>query len=231
MWRVLPFQWLVYYFLFGSVLVFLMMWRVQGKPHYLKKGGKGLLKLFGTLWTTVTVFTIITILVGKFLWTPLASTRWFSDTVFADVSGDWDGYMQTSAADPAAGVRAVVERVEVHIEQDFFELEITFTSNARRTDSRTIAVWPEHDRPSRKQRLWYVYEARTPGPLPGDPAVYQGAGFVDVRKTRPGDVLEGLHWSNRNWQRNANPAGTIRLRRSDSSGQLLLPAAVPVAPM
>lgn len=219
MWRVLPFQWLVYYFLFGLVLVFLAIWKIQGQPNYLKKGGKGLFKLFTTLWTTVTAFTIITILAGKFLWSPLASTRWFSEAVFADVSGDWRGVLQTAAAGQAPGTRAP-DAVEVHIDQDFFELEITFTSNTRRTDSRTIAVWPERDPATRKQRLWYVYEARTPGPEPGDPAVYQGAGFVDVRKSRVGVLLEGLFWTDRNWQRNAHTAGTIRLHPAYGSAPL-----------
>jgi hypothetical protein len=216
MWRMLPFQWLVGYFLFGLVLVFLLMWKVQGQPNYLKKGGKGLFKLFATLWTTVTVFTIVTVLAGKFLWSPLASTRWFSDAVFADVSGEWVGLVQSAAAAQEAGTREPGERVEVVIDQDFFQLEITFTSNLRRTDSRTIAVWPERDPATRKQRLWYVYEARTPGPLPGDPTVYQGAGFIDVRRTRAGSHLEGLYWSNRNWQRNAHTAGTLKLRPAGS---------------
>ena len=219
MWRVLPFQWLVYYFLFGLVLVFLAIWKVQGQPNYLKKGGKGLFKLFTTLWTTVTAFTIITILAGKFLWSPLASTRWFSEAVFADVSGDWRGVLQTAAAGQAPGTRAP-DAVEVHIDQDFFVLEITFTSTTRRTDSRTIAVWPERDPATRKQRLWYVYEARTPGPEPGDAAVYQGAGFVDVRKSRVGVLLEGLFWTDRNWQRNAHTAGTIRLHPAYGSPPL-----------
>ncbi|MBC5782360.1 hypothetical protein H8N03_05355 [Ramlibacter sp. USB13] len=227
MWRVLPFQWLVYYFLFGLVLVFLLIWWMQGQPNYLKKGGKGLFKLFATLWTTVTVFTLVTILAGKFLWTPLASTRWFSDAVFADVSGDWEGVLQSAAA-AQSGTRAPGDKVEVHIEQDFFQLAITFTSNARRTDSHTITVWPERDVATRRQRLWYIYEARTPGPLPGDPAVYQGAGFIDVRQARSGRVLDGLYWTNRNWQRNAHTAGIMRLHRAGSA-----PASAPstVAPM
>ena len=224
MWRVLPFQWLVCWFLFGLVLVFVLMWWVQGQPNYLKKGGKGLFKLFTTLWTTLTVFTLVTVLAGKFLWSPLASTRWFSDVVFADGSGDWEGVQQSG---PATGGRGP-EKVEVHIEQDFFQLEITFTSNSRRTDSRTVRVWPERDAATRKQRLWYVYEARTPGPLPGDPAVYQGAGFVDVRKVRSGPLLEGLYWTNREWQRNAHTAGMIKLRPAGA-----LPATLPanVPPM
>jgi len=230
MWRLLPFQWVVYYFLFGLVLVFLAMWWAQGKPHYLKKGGKGLFKLFGTLWTTVTVFTIITVLVGKFLWSPLASTRWFSDAVFADVSGDWEGLLQVAEAGQAAGTRAPGDRVDVHIDQDFFELEITFTSRTRHSDSRTIAVWPERDPATRKQRLWYVYEARVQGPLPGDPAVYQGAGFIDVRKTRGGDTLDGVYWTNRNWQRNAQSAGSLRLRHAGSR-QPFEPLPASSAPM
>jgi hypothetical protein len=229
MWRVLPFQWLVYYFLFGLVLTFLVMWRVQGKPHYLKKGGKGLFKLFGTLWTTVTVFTIVTVLVGKFAWTPLASTRWFSEAVFADVSGDWEGVLQGAVAAQAPGTRAAGDPVEVHIEQDFFELEITFMSKTRRTDSRTIAVWPERDLVTHKQRLWYVYEARTPTPLPGDPASYQGAGFFDVRRFRAGVTMEGLYWNNRDWQRNAHAAGSVRLRHAGSPLPLpSLPANAPL---
>lgn len=213
MWRMLPFQWLVYYFLFGLVLVFVAIWRVQGQPNYLKKGGKGLFKLFTTLWTTVTVFTLVTILAGKFLWAPLASTRWFSEAVFADVSGEWQGVLQNAAA-AQDGTRAAGDKVEVHIEQDFFQLEITFTSNWRRTDSRTITVWPERDPATRRQRLWYIYEAHTPGPLPGDPAVYQGAGFIDVRQARSGRTLEGLYWTNQNWQRGAHAAGAMRLRRA-----------------
>ena len=228
MWRMLPFQWLIYYFLFGLVLVFLVMWRVQGKPHYLKKGGKGLLKLFGTLWSTVTVFTILTVLAGKFMWYPLASTRWFSDIVFADVSGDWQGTLQTAAAGQAPGTREAPDVVEVHIEQDFFQLEITFTSDSRRTDARTIAVWPERDAATRRQRLWYVYETRTPGPAAGDPPLYQGAGFVDVRKLHGRPLLEGLFWTNRNWQRNAHAAGAIKLR---PAGTAPMPPALPVPPM
>jgi len=227
MWRVLPFQWIACYFVFGLVLVFLAMWWLQGRPHYLKKGGKGLLKLFGTLWSTVTVFTILTVLVGKFLWAPLASTRWFSEQVFADVSGDWEGVLLAAPAGQPAGTRAP-DRVEVHIEQDFFQLEITFTSNARRTDSRTIAVWPERDAATRRQRLWYVYEARTPGPLPGDPAVFQGAGFVDVRKMRRTVLLEGLYWTNRQWQRNAHTAGTIRLHAAGSAPPAAAASGLPL---
>lgn len=222
MWRVLPFQWLVAYFLFGSVLVFLLMWWVQGRPQYLKKGGKGLFKLFGTLWTTVTLFTLLTVAAGKFLWTPLASTRWFSENVFADVSGDWEGTLQSA--------NGGADRVEVRIEQDFFQLEISFVSSRRRTDSRTIAVWPERDPASRRQRLWYVYEARTPGPQPGDPAVYQGAGFIDVRKQRGSSLqLEGLFWNNRQWQRDAHQAGTVRLR--PAIGAAATPAVPAGAPM
>lgn len=221
MWRVLPFQWLLAYFLFGSVLVFVLMWWVTGRPQYLKKGGKGLFKLFATLWTTVTIFTLVTVLAGKFLWTPLASTRWFSENVFADLSGEWEGTMQA----PGGGA----DRVEVRIEQDFFQLEITFVSNRRRTDSRTIAVWPERDPATRRQRLWYVYEARTPGPQPGDPAVYQGAGFIDVRKQRGnGAQLEGLFWNNRQWQRDAHQAGTVRLRPATGGAAIPVPAGAPM---
>jgi hypothetical protein len=228
MWRVLPFQWLLMYFLFGSVLAFLLMWQLQGRPKYLKKGGAGLFKLFGTLWTTATVFTLVTLLVGKFMWTPLASTRWFSDNIFADVSGDWTGVLQAAAANQAPGTRTDADPVEVRIEQDFFRLEITFVSNRRRTDSRTIEVWPERDPVSRRQRLWYVYEARTPGPQPGDAAVYQGAAFIDVRKQRNSLQLEGLYWTNSHWQRNAHTAGTIRLR---PAGMVPAAPAPAVAPM
>jgi hypothetical protein len=227
MWRLLPFQWLVCYFLFGLVLMFLLVWRLQGQPKYLKKGGKGLLKLFTTLWTTVTVFTIVTVLAGKFLWTPLATMRWFSDAVFADVSGDWVGVMLPAPSAQEAGAR-VSDKVEVQIEQDFFQLEITFVSYTHRTDSRTIAVWPERDAATRKQRLWYVYEATTPGTQPGDSPMYQGAGFIDVRKIRSGALLEGLYWNNRDWQRNGQAAGTIKLR---PLGMAAPPVPAGVAPM
>jgi hypothetical protein len=116
----------------------------------------------------------------------------------------------------------------MHIEQDFFQLEITFTSNRSRTDSHTISVWPERDPATRRQRLWYMYEARTPGPVPGDSAVYQGAGFIDVRHARSGRVLEGLYWTNRHWQRNEHTAGLMRLRRVGSPVPL---APGSVAPM
>lgn len=222
MWRVLPLQWLVGYFLFGIALVFLLVWRMQGKPKLLKPGGKGLLRLFGTLWTTVTAFTIVTVLVGKFLWSPLASTKWFSEHVFADVSGDWEGSIQ-----PARGAP---EKVEVRIEQDFFELEITFVSGRkRRTDSRTIAVWPERDPSTRQQRLWFVYEARTPNAQPGDTSVHQGAGFIEVRKLKSTQALDGLYWTNRDWQHNAQSAGALRLRRAGTG--LPTPPAGTLLPM
>jgi hypothetical protein len=211
-WRVLPFQWLVGYFLFGIALVFVLVWRLQGKPKYLKgPAGKGLLRLFGTLWTTVTVFTLVTVLAGKFMWTPMARVGWFSDRVFADVGGDWQGSLHGAGGAPG-------DWVDVHIEQDFFELEITFTaSGARRTDSRTIAVWPERESGSRRQRLWYVYETRPRDVPPGDATVFQGAGFVEVRKGRGGLQLEGLYWTNRNWQHDAQTAGQIRLRRAGAT--------------
>ena len=213
MWRILPFQWLVAYLIFGCALVFLLVWRLQGKPKYLKQsGGKGLLRLFTTLWTTLTVFTLVTFLAGKFLWSPLARFDWFSQRVFADVSGHWEGTLQ-------AGTRAP-EKVELHIEQDFFDLEITFVAGRRKTDSRTIAVWPERDPSSRKQRLWYVYETRPRDVPPGDATVFQGAGLIEVRKAG-GATLEGVHWTNRDWQRNGQPAALIRLKRAGKATPFL----------
>lgn len=211
MWRVVPLEWLISYFIFGAGLCAALVWLAQGQPNYARLKGMKRFKAYATtLYTTVTLFTVATVLAGKFLWTPLAGMPWFADRVFHDISGRWVGTMQ-------AGAGSAPATVEVEVEQDFFALEIRLDAASRTSDARTIAVWPERDLRARAQRVWYVYESRLRQPPSTEVPVHQGAGVVEVRAAPGGIMLDGLYWTNRNWQRNGNPAGLMQLVREGSA--------------
>ncbi len=208
MWRVVPLEWLISYFIFGAGLCAALVWLLQGQPNYARLKGMKRVKAYATtLYSTVTIFTVVTVLAGKFLWSPLASMPWFAGRVFHDISGHWVGTLQ-------GGAGSAPQAVEVEVEQDFFALEIRLDAASRSTDARTIAVWPERDQRARAQRVWYVYESKLRQPAPTEVPVHQGAGVLEVRAGRGGTGLDGLYWTNRNWQRNGNPAGTMKLARA-----------------
>jgi hypothetical protein len=218
MWRALPVEWLVAYFVVGSATAFALVWLVQGRPHYWRQKSKlkALRSFAASLSSAISGFALVTALAGKFLWAPLANIPGFSDKVFTDVSGTWAGAIQSNYIDPATGVTAPAVPVEVTIEQDFFTLKIQLVSAGRYTDSRTVAVWADKEPGTEIQRLWYVYEARTRNPQANDSAVHLGAGAVEIQRRVGGVVLDGLYWTNRNWQRRGNTAGTIKLARQPS---------------
>jgi hypothetical protein len=215
MWRVFPIEWLVSYFVFATGLVFAAIWLVQGKPHFWKQHSKlqGARAFLSMLSSTASIVILMTVVSGKFLWSPITHLPWFAEEIYPNINGVWEGIVESNWIDPATGRRIRPVPVKVTIHQDFFSVDVRLMSGNAYTESKTVAAWPERDEKRTSPRLWYTFEAWTKNPQPDDAPVHQGSAVVDVVRSGDDIVLDGVYWTNRNWHKNKNTAGHIHFER------------------
>lgn len=147
-------------------------------------------------------------------WTPL---RWSSPKI----SGFWEGELRSNWAEVSArsiaGEQAMptaLVPVNAYINASLFHAVMELESaNGRYSRSQTIALRVARDPETDLVQLRYLYKNSTPAPLKTDEQVHYGAALLNFSDRNGVQELEGFYWTNRNWQKGLNTAGTIRLRR------------------
>ena len=166
MWPVLPFGWIVGYFCTVGVLSFLVIWFVKGRPR-LANIRANWLKILDFLSLTVSATVVMTLLIGKFLWSPLMSLPYLEEAIYPDINGTWRGTLRSNWINPKTGKEIDAIGATIRIRQDFFRVRIELRTDTGYSHSRTIAEWPEVDERTKAYKLWYVYENETRLPEPG----------------------------------------------------------------
>src|SRR5258708_508553 len=95
MWRALPPAWLIAYFVFFSIVAFVALWWLAGRPHLWRKGLHGLWVACGLASSALTIVTLTSLFAGKFLWVALASLPYIS-THYPDINGKWKGDLHST---------------------------------------------------------------------------------------------------------------------------------------
>jgi hypothetical protein len=104
---------------------------------------------------------------------------------------------------------------EIQIIARLFFVKINLFSVSQYSNSETKAVAIKKDGEDGKIRLYYVYDNTTKMPEDTDSSRHYGAAYLDLIRDSAGAIkLEGLYWTNRNWHKALNTAGTITLRRN-----------------
>lgn len=79
--------------------------------------------------------------------------------------------------------------------------------------SETIMCSLHRGKGSNQHKLLYIFDATIRVPKLTDAGKHLGAGELDIPQERRPRILEGQYWTNRNWRKGLNTAGSIRLRR------------------
>ena len=89
-------------------------------------------------------------------------------------------------------------------------------SATRYSESETLSVRLRRDPETGSDQIVYIYKNSTRNPQPTDEQFHMGAGCIDIVRGKGGLELHGVYWTNRNWARALNTAGTITLKRKMS---------------
>ena len=131
-----------------------------------------------------------------------------------DLDGMWQGAlvsnwplvsarMQEAPAGPAAQPVPATLRVKARL----LTVHLSLETDNRYSDSETVLVGVSKsggDVPC----LAYLYLNRTPSPLPTDTGTHHGAARLELRNEDGVPTLRGTYWTDRNWEKGLNTAGT-----------------------
>ncbi|WP_133244734.1 hypothetical protein [Caulobacter radicis] len=133
---------------------------------------------------------------------------------FPNIDGTWDAILASnwpliaplhSLPVPASSVT----KATIKIVSRLFFVRVDLQSNDQYSKSKTVAVSVKRDPETGAVRLHYVYENTTSKPKETDTGHHHGAAYLDVEQVGEVVKLEGLYWTNRNWTKGMNTAGTI----------------------
>lgn len=105
--------------------------------------------------------------------------------------------------------------VSVRIKVRLFFVNVHLTSPDDYSKSHTIVVGVQKSPAGDGIRLSYIYENETTVPLPTDSGKHLGAAYLDLVTEEGRQVLKGHYWTDRNWTKGLNTAGTIQLAREE----------------
>ena len=122
---------------------------------------------------------------------------------------NWNKIAERSALDysspkPLRGTAKITVRL-LHV-------RMRFESDNKYTRSKTTAVHVSRDPEDGDLTLSYIYKADTPTPVETDSGSHYGSATLRfVPKGEGGPKFDGWYWTNRNWEKGLNTAGTAVL--------------------
>lgn len=181
----------------------------------LKVEGWGWLRCISITLTGVSIFVAA---IGQSRAFPFLCRRFPLNLLFIDIDGEWVGrnmsnWPRIETRDPNAELKSVAAKVKLEVR--LFWIKMTLLSENEYSSSTTLFV--RICRSDGHPRLIYTYLNRTKVPQQSDEQSHYGSAILDIIGERADTRLEGPYWTNRNWQRGQNTAGTIELRRSMTS--------------
>lgn len=141
-------------------------------------------------------------------------------TYFPPIDGAWDVTLQSNwgAIERMRGNLAVEDKTskqgKVKIFSRFFRVRMQFESDDRYSKSSTICVSVQRDNQHGTIELNYIYENLTSNPKISDCSRHNGAARVQVRDEDGKVSMEGVYFTDRNWNQGLNTAGYIAFERT-----------------
>ena len=202
----------------GSIAVLAMAasW-LFGKPA--ASGGMLLWQVWTSLGTGVTL--------GALLLFGLGSTRLFPklcrlrplNSLLPDLDGTWRGDLDSNwplvsarMQDAPAGPAAQPVPATLKVKARLLTVHLSLETDSKYSDSETVLVGVSKsggDVPC----LAYLYLNRTSSPLATDTGIHHGAARLELRREDGVPTLRGTYWTDRNWEKGLNTAGTAVFKR------------------
>jgi hypothetical protein len=142
--------------------------------------------------------------------------------LFPDVDGEWYAQLDSNWSEIAvrAGLPASTQPVTgtMGIKARLFTIKLRYMSITPEPEylgSQTLSVQVHKDTDDGRIRLFYIFEGEARFPTSTDTSHHYGAAYLDlIDMGNEHSRLSGLYWTNRNWSKGLNTAGTIELQRS-----------------
>lgn len=156
--------------------------------------------------------------IGQSFAFPWICRRRFLRDIAPDISGDWRATLHSNwptiagMAGHAPGTGAPIT-ADIRVVARLLRVKIKFASDTKYSKSKSVSVSVERDEDDGDVRIYYTYENTTENPVSSDCSHHFGSAYVDVRGLGDEMTLEGLYWTNRNWNAGLNTAGTISWAR------------------
>lgn len=169
--------------------------------------------------TTVTICATLTHnFFWRFLWKVFPI---FSQKICPDLNGIWQVTMQSNIAEIAKfhpDLKDITPKTEIfgqiRIVHSFYRVIVLFDGRDGYSKSRTVCANLQKDRATEQILLSYIYENSTPTPLKSDEQKHFGAATLELKMIDGETVLDGVYWTNRNWQSGLNTAGHVVIKKT-----------------
>lgn len=141
-------------------------------------------------------------------------------TYLPPIEGEWDVHLKSNwdviqkRLELGDGAQLFTKTGKINIKARFFNISMEFVSEDNYSVSKTINVAV---RPSDHLGLFelsYIYINHTIVPYSTDTDQHTGAARVLVKKVGDDLMMDGTYFTNRNWTKGLNTAGTVTLTRS-----------------
>ena len=103
---------------------------------------------------------------------------------------------------------------KIKISARFFRVRMQFEADDRYSKSSTVCVAVQRDWQHGTIELNYIYENLTSNPKISDCSHHNGAARVQVRDEEGKVSMEGVYFTDRNWNQGLNTAGYISFERA-----------------
>lgn len=143
-------------------------------------------------------------------------------TFFPPIDGAWDVTLKSNwgAIERLRGNLEVENKItkqgKVKIFSRFFRVRMQFEANDRYSKSSTVCVAVQRDCQHGTIELDYIYENLTSNPEIADCSRHNGAARIQVRDEDGKVSMEGVYFTDRNWNQGLNTAGYISFERAST---------------
>ncbi|WP_049827838.1 hypothetical protein [Pseudomonas sp. URIL14HWK12:I6] len=140
-------------------------------------------------------------------------------TFFPPIEGTWKVSLQSNwgAIERLRGNQSVEDKLikqgKIKIFSRFFRVRMQFEADDRYSKSSTVCVSVQRDWQHGTVELNYIYENLTNNPKISDCSQHNGAARVQVRDEDNVVTMEGVYFTDRNWNQGLNTAGYISFER------------------
>lgn len=206
---------LAVYALLCAVTTALWLLCLPALPH-------GVAEYYKIASSTVTCWGIVIAVLGQTSLFPLlcryAPTKYF----FPDIDGCWTAELRSNWPEIAKRSGLPPQNTnptsaEIDVISRLFFVAISLHSDTGYSRSKTLSVSMRRNPEDRQLSLNYVYENNTVNPLESDSDRHLGAASLNlITREADGKKFEGVYWTNRNWNKALNTAGSITLKRKSN---------------
>lgn len=154
---------------------------------------------------------------AKWGWIPFWKLPWLgiklNKKLCPDLNGTWIGKTVSSYTDEHGN--KIEKEVEMSITADFLSFDIELKSTDGYQESTVVQSEIYKDPRNGKFSISYIFESKVNQPLQSDDSKFDGAAKLDITFEDAQLTLKGRYWTNRNYQRNMQTAGNIKLTRTE----------------